>query len=117
VNEFLTSWIDRVFSGFVVMTPLLFLLHLSWKSRRQLWHHLLLASNILLLIAATFETIILLIGLSQIFAVEDGSTYNFRSRITGPYWYCYWIMILGRTLLPQLLWVRKYRSSYRQLCC
>ncbi|MGL4424160.1 MAG: NrfD/PsrC family molybdoenzyme membrane anchor subunit, partial [Gemmataceae bacterium] len=29
----------------------------------------------------------------------------------GPYWWTYWLLILTNTIIPQLLWIRKFRTS------
>jgi len=34
-----------------------------------------------------------------------------RNRMTGPYWWSYWMLILFNILIPQLLWFRNIRSN------
>jgi molybdopterin-containing oxidoreductase family membrane subunit len=33
------------------------------------------------------------------------------NRMTGPYWYMYWTLILCNIITPQLLWIRRVRTS------
>jgi hypothetical protein len=37
----------------------------------------------------------------------------FKWRVLGPYWWSYWILFFITFLMPQILWIRKFRKSYR----
>jgi molybdopterin-containing oxidoreductase family membrane subunit len=37
--------------------------------------------------------------------------YMMWNRMTGPYWYMYWSLIFCNGLVPQLLWIKKVRTS------
>ena len=44
----------------------------------------------------------------------SGSTYELfmmKNRMFGPYGYMYWLLILCNFIVPQLLWVKKYRDN------
>ena len=41
-------------------------------------------------------------------AYEWGSSIE---RLIGPYWWAYWLLILTNTLIPQLLWMKRFRQS------
>jgi len=44
----------------------------------------------------------------------SGNTYEafmIRNRMTGPYWYMYWMLILFNVAIPQVLWVRRFRGN------
>jgi len=48
------------------------------------------------------------------FAWYSGNTYEqfmMKNRLYGPYGYMYWLLILCNILVPQLLWVKKYREN------
>jgi molybdopterin-containing oxidoreductase family membrane subunit len=48
------------------------------------------------------------------FAWYSGNTYEqfmMKNRMYGPYGYMYWLLILCNILVPQLLWVKKYREN------
>jgi len=48
------------------------------------------------------------------FAWYSGNTYEqfmMKNRMFGPYGYMYWLLILCNILVPQLLWVKKYRDN------
>lgn len=100
-----------IYGGFALLAPLLFILKLSWKAKTAFWNDMLLSSNILLLITSSLYTLYCLVYITDVF--NDGiEAQAYRWRVMGPYWYSYWIMILGRTLLPQILWIKKCRKHY-----
>jgi molybdopterin-containing oxidoreductase family membrane subunit len=48
------------------------------------------------------------------FAWYSGNTYEqfmMKNRMYGPYGYMYWLLILCNILVPQLLWIKKYREN------
>lgn len=45
------------------------------------------------------------------FSGVEYSQYAFVNRISGPYWFTYWYMIVNSILLPNLLWFKKIRHS------
>jgi molybdopterin-containing oxidoreductase family membrane subunit len=48
------------------------------------------------------------------FAWYSGNTYEqfmMKNRMFGPYGYMYWLLILCNILVPQLLWVKKFREN------
>jgi molybdopterin-containing oxidoreductase family membrane subunit len=111
MNSPLLLLADMVYAGFALLTPLLFLLKLCWRAKTAFWNELLLSSNILLLLTFSLYTLYILVCIIPVFS-EGIDTQTCRWRILGPYWYSYWTMILGRTLLPQILWIRKSRKNY-----
>jgi len=38
-----------------------------------------------------------------------------KNRMTGPYWYMYWVLILCNVIIPQTLWIRRLRHSVAAL--
>ncbi|MFZ4793663.1 MAG: NrfD/PsrC family molybdoenzyme membrane anchor subunit, partial [Blastocatellia bacterium] len=48
------------------------------------------------------------------FAWYSGNTYEqfmMKNRMFGPYGYMYWLLILCNVLVPQLLWIKKFRDN------
>jgi len=48
----------------------------------------------------------------------SASTYEqfmLKNRMTGPYWYMYWVLILCNVIIPQTLWIRRLRHSVAAL--
>jgi molybdopterin-containing oxidoreductase family membrane subunit len=37
--------------------------------------------------------------------------YAFLNRVSGPYWWAYWIMMTCNVISPQLFWIKKVRTS------
>ncbi len=102
---------DIIYGGFALYSPLLFIIKFAWKAKENLWGQLLLSSNLLLLIASSLYTLYYLITVAAVFSAGR-ETQAYQWRVLGPYWYSYWIMILARTLLPQILWIKKCRKHY-----
>ncbi|MBP6824849.1 MAG: polysulfide reductase NrfD, partial [Acidobacteria bacterium] len=53
-------------------------------------------------------------AMEAFFGWYSGSTYEMfmmKNRMFGPYGYMYWLLILCNFLVPQLLWVKKYRDN------
>jgi molybdopterin-containing oxidoreductase family membrane subunit len=69
---------------------------------------LLEAINILLAICGAIGLMLFVISIpAQI--QEDG--FALINRMFGPYWLVFWLSIIGSYILPQLLWVSRYRKS------
>ena len=49
------------------------------------------------------------------FAWYGHSIYEWDSTVqrmwSGPYWWAYWLLILTNTLIPQMLWIKKFRTN------
>jgi molybdopterin-containing oxidoreductase family membrane subunit len=45
------------------------------------------------------------------YSANSYEQYMIRNRMTGPYGFMYWMLILCNIAIPQLLWVRRIRSS------
>src|SRR5690606_4568729 len=37
--------------------------------------------------------------------------YAFLNRATGPYWWSYWLMMTCNVISPQIMWIKKIRTS------
>lgn len=81
------------------------------KFKNQL-HKWIVAANTLLLTAAVPYGMLYIVEvfLSWYSGVEY-EQYAFVNRVTGPYWWAYWYLILNSLLLPNLLWFKRVRHS------
>jgi molybdopterin-containing oxidoreductase family membrane subunit len=53
-------------------------------------------------------------GMEAFFAFYSGSSWEefmFKNRTMGPYGWIYWLLLLCNFLVPQLLWVKKFRDN------
>ncbi len=48
-------------------------------------------------------------------AFYSGAKYEsaaFLYRLSGPYWWAFWSLITFNIVIPQLLWIKKFRRSF-----
>jgi molybdopterin-containing oxidoreductase family membrane subunit len=45
------------------------------------------------------------------YSANQFETYMIRNRMTGPYAWSYWMLILCNGLVPQLMWVKRFRTN------
>ena len=50
--------------------------------------------------------------LSAYYDGSEHSSYNIINRMTGPYWWAYWGMMITAILLPHLFWFRTIRRNF-----
>lgn len=106
--------ISCLFSGFQITVVVLFILKLSFKKHELFWKDLFLLSNCILLVTSLVYGISYGIWLfeawySQVTYVQIA----FKSRVIGPYCWSYWSTVLIPFVCPQVLWIKKFRRSFR----
>jgi Ni/Fe-hydrogenase subunit HybB-like protein len=101
-----------IFSGFaMVCVSLLFLRRVFRLEHVVTIHHLDLMNRVTL---ATGLMVSYSYAIECFLAWYSGSLYekySLLNRAFGDYSWCYWLMISGNVLLPQLFWIRKVRRS------
>lgn len=97
---------DQVHTGFALLTPVLIVLARVWKTRRRLFYHFMLSSNILLLITAICQIIagIWVFLRFRFFPIAPPP-------VDGNFIYIF--MLTAYLLLPLLFCWRSFRNSYR----
>lgn len=108
----LNNIIQLLYSGFAETIILLFILRLFLKKRKQLWSDLFLLSNCMLLGASVLYGLAFMA--EYLYAWLDQVSVHmlaFRWRITGPYWFTYWTLILLTICAPQVFWFKRIRKS------
>jgi hypothetical protein len=88
----------------------LLLLKLIFRKRAMVWRDLFLISNIILLATSLLFGLLLLIE-----ALEDVTETMglYAWRVQSIYSYIYWLSMLFVFMVPQLLWVKKFRKDFR----
>jgi molybdopterin-containing oxidoreductase family membrane subunit len=106
-----------LFGGFQITILCLFVLKLIFKQKAALWSDLFLLSNCILLFTALLSGIDFIIY--QIVSFKYSDLHNPESPFYGfgIFWYGYWIIIISRIIAPHILWIRKFRRSYRASLC
>lgn len=71
-------------------------------------------NNISKVMLATGLMVLYGYGMEAFFSWYSANEYEgflFKNRATGPYWWSYWALILCNGVFPQLLWIKKVRTS------
>lgn len=71
-------------------------------------------NNISKVMLATGLMVLYGYGMEAFFAWYSANEYEgymFKNRMEGPYWWSYWALILCNGVFPQLLWIKKVRTS------
>jgi len=105
---------SHFFAGYQIVVIILLLCKWLLKRQAVLWRALLYTSNVILLFTAFIYG--LAYGSELFMACYSQVTYEqqaFKWRVTGFYWYTYWILIILPFLAPQLFWFRRLRNSFK----
>jgi hypothetical protein len=118
MQSYLTLLADALFFWLKVFIPLLFALRLFKK--RFIYFNmdvLVLAVNNVLLIAAMLYLLVVVLSLSQLlmasYAGAEQERYRWLTRITGPYWFGWWLPVIVKVIIPQALWFEKLRAAVK----
>jgi len=106
--------INAVFSGSVILIPILFIVHLSKAGTGAVNKTTLIeAVNCTLLAGSILYIARFIIQIyTSLFSGGEYEQYTFTNRFFGHYWLDLWVLIIFRyALLPQLLWIGKLRKS------
>ena len=105
-----------VFSGFGMVLTLLIITRTVMHLEHYISiRHLEVMAKVMLL---TGSIVGLAYALEFFNAWYGGNVYEryaFVNRASGPYAWCFWIMVLCNVLAPQLLWIRRVRRSVAAL--
>jgi Ni/Fe-hydrogenase subunit HybB-like protein len=105
--------IGAIFSGFAMVLTLMIIIRKFYKFQQYVTDgHLDAIGRILTFISLIMGTAYM----TEIFiAWYSGSEYEFytffMNRITGDYWWAFWIMFGSNAIVPQLFWFKKIRKN------
>lgn len=105
--------VGAIFSGFAMVLTLMIIIRKAFKYQQYVTDgHLDAIGRILTFISLIMGTAYI----TEIFiAWYSGSEYEFytffMNRITGDYWWAFWIMFGANAVVPQLFWSKKIRSN------
>ena len=105
---------QAIFTGTCVFVPVLFILHIfEVKPPLLLNSTLILAVNYTLLLGSLIFIAEMFIKIPiQYYSAGEYGRYTIANRFFGPFWIYFWLLGPGpQWLLPQILWIRKFRSS------
>jgi len=105
--------VGAIFSGFAMVLTLMIIIRKFFKFQQYVTEgHLDAIGRILVFISLIMGTAYM----TEIFiAWYSGSEYEFytffMNRITGDYWWAFWIMFTANAVVPQLFWFKKIRKN------
>jgi Ni/Fe-hydrogenase subunit HybB-like protein len=108
--------VGAIFSGFAMVLTLMIFIRKFFKYQEYVTKgHLDAIGRILTFISLIMATAYV----TEIFiAWYSGSEYEyytfFMNRITGDYWWAFWIMFGANAIIPQLFWFKKNQKEYRR---
>jgi hypothetical protein len=115
MDEIITIITHAIFAGTCVIVPFLLVLHL-FKLKLPLLDNstIVLAVNITLLLGSSIFIAQIIIDFPiQYYSGGEYEQYTFTNRMVGPYWFYFWFIGAGiHGLSPQILWIKKLRSSF-----
>ena len=105
--DFTDLMFNAVYGGYPVLLLIVVLLVILLKQHRARIYTILATMNLLLACAG-----ILKLGsfIGELFN-EETLSYTLINRATGPYWLAFWLVLLLSIVLPQLFWLKKYRTN------
>ncbi|UPT68917.1 MAG: hypothetical protein M0D57_09960 [Sphingobacteriales bacterium JAD_PAG50586_3] len=81
----------------------------NFKIKMHKW--IVAANNVFLVIGVPLSIKYIFEVSQSLFSDVEYEQYVFANRLTGPYWYAYWLMIFNMVVLPNLLWFKKIRQA------
>ena len=106
--------IHSIFAGTSILVPILFVVYL-FKVNLPLINQSILIRAVnctLLLGSVLFIAGIIVETFIAYYSGSEYEQYTFTNRIVGPYWFYFWLSGIGiLALLPQILWVKKFRRT------
>jgi molybdopterin-containing oxidoreductase family membrane subunit len=101
-----------VFSGFAMVLTLMLVVRKAYKLEEYLTIKHIEYMNILIIVTGSIVGVAYLTELFMAwYSGVEFEQYTFLNRATGPMAWSYWIMMACNVISPQLLWIKKIRTS------
>ncbi len=101
-----------IFSGFAMVQTLLIVARVVLKLENYITIKHIELMNIIILVTGSIVGVAYLTELFIAwYSGVEYEQYAFLNRVTGPYWWAYWIMMTCNVITPQLFWFKKLRTS------
>ncbi len=101
-----------IFSGFAMVQTLLLVMRKAMKLENYITLYHIELMNIIIMVTGS---IVGCAYLTELFIAwysgVEYEQYAFLNRISGPYWWAYWIMMTCNVISPQLMWFKKLRTN------
>ncbi|MBO2008164.1 hypothetical protein [Hymenobacter negativus] len=98
--------------GYILCVAMLLSGLMLLPRHRKSNRHLLAQANTLLLFGALLLILLMAWEIFQLVPFKnEWDWFAFANRITGPYWFLFWAIVVWKVLLPQLFWRKRLRHS------
>lgn len=97
--------------AFVLVTAILFIVHVVSVKHRPVIAKFFVISNCFLIILSLGFILIAVINIIRYSGGNELDQYALTNRMLGPFWYAYFGPILLKGILPQVFWIKQLRHS------
>ena len=102
-----------IFAGFAMVVMVLAIVRTTMKLENLItMYHLEVMNKIILTCSCLMGYAYVMEGFTAWYSMNEYIHHTFRQYIAGTYWWIGWTTIACNILIPQLLWVRRFRRSY-----
>jgi Ni/Fe-hydrogenase subunit HybB-like protein len=102
-----------IFAGFAMVVIVLVVVRVTMRLENLItMYHLEVMNKIILTCACLMGYSYLMEGFTAWYSMNDYIHHTFIQYVAGTYWWAGWTTITCNILIPQLLWVRRFRRSY-----
>ncbi len=99
-----------IFSGFAMVVTLLVLARETFNLKQYITaYHLENMTKVMLLTSMMVGYAYMIELFIAWYSGSEAEQFAFRNRITGDYWWAYWIMFTCNVVVPQIFWFKKIR--------
>lgn len=99
-----------IFSGFAMVMTLLVVLRKVFKLEEYITvNHLEMMNKIILVTSWMVGYAYMTEAFTAWYSENPFERFTYWNRAFGPYWWCYWTMVLCNFLIPQIFWFKKTR--------
>ena len=106
-------YIDFIYYGsrLFVMVCIVYLFLRKGRLKTRLHPWIVAANNLFLIIAIPTGIAYIIDAFTAMSSGDEYENYAFMNRVTGPYWWAYWLMIFNTAVLPNLFWFKRVRHA------
>ena len=102
-----------IFAGFAMVVLVLVIVRKSMRLENLItMYHLDTMNKLILAMACIMGYAYVMEGFTAWYSMNDSLHHTFKQYVWGTYWWAGWITIACNVLIPQFLWVPRFRRSY-----
>jgi molybdopterin-containing oxidoreductase family membrane subunit len=102
-----------IFAGFAMVVMVLVVVRKTMRLENLITdYHLEMMNKVILTCSCLMGYAYMLEAFTAWYSMNDYIHHTFKQYIAGTYWWAGWLTISCNILIPQLLWIRKFRRSH-----